>query len=109
MLSVVVAEDAKQVLANHLAESVFAQAGIYIYQELKAADVVRGEDGDVSWTIDRPNKWRLTICSFEKIPADEIFHVEGFPVHLVVVEPTSAIAVAIKAKNGQVFAEEYCS
>lgn len=109
MLSVVIAEDAKQVLANHLAESVFAQAGIYIYQELKAADVVRGEDGDVIWTIDRPNTWNLTICSFGKIPADEIIQIEGFPVHLVVVEPTSAIGVSIKAKSGQVFAEAYYS
>jgi hypothetical protein len=107
MLSVVIAEDAKQVLANHLAESVIAQAGIYIYQELNTADVTRGDDGDVSWTIDRPDKWCLTICSFGKIPADEIIQVEGFPVHLVVVEPTSAIGVAIKAKNGQVFAEAY--
>jgi hypothetical protein len=109
MLIVVIAGDAKQILANHLAESVFAQAGIYIYQELKAADVVRGDDGDVYWTIDRPNKWGLTICSFGKIAADDIIQVEGFPVHLVVVEPTSAIGVAIKAKNGQVFIEPYYS
>jgi hypothetical protein len=109
MLSVVIAEDAKQVLANHLAESVFAQAGIYIYQELKTADVTRGEDGDVSWEIDRTNKWCLNICSFGKIAADDIIRVEGFPVHLVVVEPTSATGVAIKAKNGQVFVEPYYS
>lgn len=109
MLSVVIAEDAKQVLANHLAESVFAQAGVYIYQALKSADVTRGDDGNVNWTIDRPNTWCVTVCSFAKIPADEIIHVEGFPVHLVVVEPTSAIGVSIKAKNGQVFVEPYYS
>jgi hypothetical protein len=109
MLSVVIAEDAKQVLANHLAESVFAQAGIYIYQVLKTADVIRGDDGGTKWTIDRRNKWCLTICSFGKIPADETIQVEGFPVHLVVVEPTSAIGVSIKAKNGQVFVEPYYS
>ena len=105
MFRVVIAEDAKQPLARHLADSVFPQPVIYIYQQLKSADVLRGEDGSVNWTINRPNTWCLSICSFEKMTADDIIHVDGFPVCLVVVEPTYATGVMVKAKDGQVFVE----
>jgi hypothetical protein len=105
MFRVEIAEDAKRILAQHLADSVYPQAGIYIFQELKTADVSRGEDGPVNWTIDRPKRWCLSICAFGKIAGDDIIYADGFPVYLTVIEPTSALGVAVKAKNGQVFVE----
>ena len=105
MFRVVIAEEAKQILTHQLAASEFPQAGIYIYQQLKTADVARGEDGSVNWTIDRPTSWCLSICPFGKIAAEDIIQVEGLSVHLVVIEPTSAKGVVVKAKNGQVFVE----
>ena len=105
MFRVEITEEAKPVLAHHLAASAFPQPGIYIYQQLKTADVSRGLDGNVNWTIDRPATWCLSICPFGKIAASDIIHIEGFPVHLFVVEPTSATGISVKAKGGQVFVE----
>jgi len=105
MFRVEITDEAKSVLAHHLAESVFPQPGIYIYQQLKTAEVSRGVDGSVNWTIDRPKTWCLSICGFGKIAACDIIQIEGFPVHLVVVEPTDATGVVVKEKDGQVFVE----
>lgn len=80
----------------------------YVRLELPSpqADVRRGSNGDVVWTINRSTSWSYWIAPHDESVEEAVFVADGIRMLLLIGPRTALLGIQLRLVDGQVAIEE---